>query len=113
MQCRRVRSNFGTSHHETKAKDRSRIDRRDEDETGQGAKAGLALALAAAADDDVLDDVIQLLHDQRHGQNRLLLVDVLAKSSDPRSRKALMELSTDPILGPTVHTALKYHARKR
>jgi hypothetical protein len=86
---------------------------RDEDRSGLGAKAGLAAAIAAVADDNVLDDVIELLADPQHGQNRLLLVTAVARSSLPRAREALIALSSDPALADEIHKALRRPGRRR
>ena len=60
------------------------------DETpGTDAKDGLAVALAAAADDGVIEDVIGLVQDERHGESRILLSRALAKSKRPEARAAL------------------------
>jgi hypothetical protein len=58
----------------------------------------LHLAVAAAADGSVLDELIGLVADRRHGPHRSLFVDALARMSDPRARAALEELRGDPDL---------------
>lgn len=87
--------------------------RRDEDRAGLGAKAGLAAAIAAVADDDVLDDVIELLTNPQHGQSRLLLVTAVARSSLPRARRVLSALSNDPALADEIQRALRRPGRRR
>lgn len=69
-------------------------------------KDGLAVAISGAASVDVLDDVIALLRDRRHGASRLLLLQALQKSSDPRAQAALMELGTDPDLAKEIQVTL-------
>jgi len=87
--------------------------RRDEDRAGLGAKAGLAAAIAAVADDDVLDDVIELLTNPQHGQSRLLLVTAVARSSLPRARQVLSALSNDPALTDEIQRVLRRTGRRR
>lgn len=62
----------------------------------QGLKWPLHLAIAAAADVSVVDTLIRLAVDKRHGENRSFFVDALARINDPRARAALAELSEDP-----------------
>lgn len=78
---------------------------RNEPETD--AKDGLAVAIGAVADDSVLDQVIELLCDPRHGQSRLLMLSALERSSDPRARAALMELGADSELKEEIQVILK------
>lgn len=62
------------------------------------AKDGLAVALAALANDDVLEDVIELVRDTGHGESRVFFVRTLARSGNPRARAVLRELQGDPHL---------------
>ena len=68
------------------------------DMTDQGIKWALHLAIAATADASVLDELIKLAVDRRHGQDRLLFVDALARMDDVRADAALAELANDPEL---------------
>lgn len=68
------------------------------DNTPHGIKWALHLIIAAAADVTVLDTLIRLVCDRRHGRNRALFVDALARIDDPRARAALAELASDPDL---------------
>jgi hypothetical protein len=77
------------------------------DEDDKDAKDGLAVAIAAAADDEVIEDVIALVRDTRHGPSRLLLLSALDRSEDPRARAALMELGTDPELEKEIQVILR------
>ena len=79
----------------------------DKDETGLGAKQAIGRALGAAADDDVLDDIILLLRDKRHGANRIALLDALVRSSSTRACSLLIELQDDPELSHEARKALK------
>src|SRR5690606_10670983 len=76
------------------------------DATTTGVKWALGCALAAAATDGVIGDVIHLLRDRRHGGNRTALISALARSADPRARRALMEAGADPELATEVQRAL-------
>jgi aminopeptidase N len=75
-----------------------------EEEAGTDAKAGLAVALAAAADGDVLDEVIALARDSRHGQSRVLLLAALRRL---RAQAALQELADDPVMGQEARRLLR------
>lgn len=77
------------------------------DEIEARAKDGLAVAIAAVADDDVIDEVVALARDVRHGPSRLLLLSALERSSDPRARVALVELQTDPELRREIRAVLQ------
>jgi len=78
-----------------------------QEEVGTDAKDGLAVAISAVADDELLDEVIDLAKDVRHGPSRLLLLSALERSSDPRARAALMELGTDPQLSKEVQAIFR------
>jgi hypothetical protein len=74
---------------------------------GTDAKDGLAVALAATADDEVVDDLMLLADDTRHGKSRVLLLSALARSDDERARAALGELQADPELAAEAQRLLK------
>ena len=76
-------------------------------EPGTDAKDGLAVAIAAAADDDVIDDVIALARDARHGTSRVLLLRALARSRDRDAVSALKELERDAELTREVRRLVK------
>ena len=61
-------------------------------------KWGLHLAIAAAADLTVVDDLIRLAVDRRHGESRADFVLALANMKDPRAIAALEVLKEDPDL---------------
>jgi hypothetical protein len=71
------------------------------------AKDGLAVAIAAAADEDLVDDVIELARNTEHGPSRLLLLGALERSANPRAKAALMELGTDPDLKKEIRVILR------
>jgi hypothetical protein len=89
-----------------------RLFEREADATTTGVKWALGCILAAAASDDVIDDVIGLLQDRSHGGNRIALISALARSADPRARRALMEAGADPELSTEVQRVLKLSRRK-
>jgi|SRR5699024_1106357 len=70
-------------------------------------KDGLAVAIAAAAHSGVLDELIALAKDQKHGTSRLLLLRALARFTDSKARAALMELGADPDLSEEAQVILK------
>lgn len=76
-------------------------------EDTKDAKEGLAVAISAVADDDVIDEVIALVRDTRHGQSRLLLLSAFERSADPRARAALMELCSDPDMKKEIQVILR------
>lgn len=84
-----------------------------EEEQGRRTKDGLAVAIAGIATDDVLDDVIALARDVRHGTSRGLLLFALEKSKDSRAQHALMQLGTDLELQKEVQLIFKRKKRSR
>ncbi len=70
-------------------------------------KDGLAVAIAKAAADAVIDDVIALVRDPRHGPSRLLLLSALARSRLPQARAALFELQEDSVLAKEIRVILR------
>lgn len=86
------------------------------DETLPDTKSGLAVALSAIADDAVLDELLTLIRDVRHGETRILLLGALERSRDRRARAALMSLGTDPELGleiRDIHRRLERRRKRR
>ncbi len=77
------------------------------------AKDGLAVAIAAAADDELIDDVIALVRDSRHGPSRLLLLRALERSSNPSAHATLLELKDDPVLKKEIRVILHRLRRAR
>lgn len=77
------------------------------EERDRGAKDGLAVAIAAAADDTVVDDVIDFARDLDHGPSRLLLLSALERSRDPRARATLSDLAKDPDLTKEIRVILR------
>ena len=77
------------------------------DTTTHGMKWALHLAIAAAADVTVVETLSQLACDQRHGRNRALFIDALARIDDPRARIALAKLANDPVLADDIRRVTK------
>jgi hypothetical protein len=75
-------------------------------------KWALACALAGAATNDRVDELIRLVTDQSVGENRLALLQPLAKSRDPRARKTLEGLGEDPQLAREIRLLLGRSKRK-
>jgi len=86
---------------------------RDPDQTALGSKQTIGRAIAAASDDEVLDDLIALVRDKKHGANRIALLDPLVRSSDPRAHSVLLELREDPELSHEVRVALRHSKRRQ
>jgi hypothetical protein len=61
-------------------------------------KWALHLAIGAAADASVIDDLIHLAADRRHGEHRSFFVDALFRIRNTRASAALEELKADPDL---------------
>jgi hypothetical protein len=61
-------------------------------------KTALGVALSETADVDVVDDVIDLVGDSSHGEHRIVLLNVLARSSRTEAREALERAAKDPQL---------------
>lgn len=58
-----------------------------------------ALILSAAADGSVLDDIIRLIVDKKHGISRMGLLPALVRSKSSKAKMTLLELRGDPDLG--------------
>ena len=80
-------------------------------EQGRRTKDGLAVAIGGVATDDVLEDVIELAKDRRHGTSRVLLLLALERSKDARAHQALMELGTDPELQKEIQLIFRRNKR--
>ena len=69
--------------------------RRTDDRTGTGLRWAIANALEVVADDDVLDEVIQLVRDPECGRAREMLTVALANMKSPRVVSVLRDLLRD------------------
>jgi HEAT repeat protein len=76
-------------------------------ESEERVKDALAVALSNIADDEVLDDLIGLARDPRHGESRILLLSAFERLSLPQARKLLMDLGGDPALHKEVQRILR------
>jgi len=83
------------------------------DPTALGAKWGMACALSVAGDDSVIEEVIELLSEERHGENRVPLLDVLARSQVEEAHRLLKNPADDPQLGQGAKELLKKKKRRR
>lgn len=61
-----------------------------------------ALAVGTVADDDVLDDVIRMIKDQRLGADRAPLLLALIRSKTSKAKMLLLELRDDAVLGKEI-----------
>ena len=76
------------------------------DGTDIGVKWALANALTVVADDSVLDDLIALVQDKRHGASRTVLTLALGNTKNPRAVDVLLELLQDDEVVEHVLTVL-------
>lgn len=83
-----------------------------EGETDENVKDGLAVALSAICDEEHLDELIPLATNRKYGSSRLLLLGALEKSKNPKARRTLMALGTDPDLKLEVQHILKKWAKR-
>ena len=81
-------------------------------ERGRRTKEGLAVAIASNATDDVIGDVIAFARDRTHGTSRVLLLEALERSADPRSLSALKEMGNDLELQKEIKTILGRKKRR-
>jgi hypothetical protein len=84
-----------------------------QEEHGRQTKDGLAVAIAGIATDEVIEDVIALARDKKHGTSRGLLLFALERSKNPRALQALMELGTDPELQKQIQLIFRRRKRSR
>jgi hypothetical protein len=70
-------------------------------------KHGLAVALSCIADDKLLDELVALARESRHGESRVLLLSALERSQRSDARNILMELGGDPQLHKQVQVILR------
>jgi hypothetical protein len=83
------------------------------DTSSNGIKFLLHQVIAAAADASVLDTLVKLAVDRRHGKHRALFVDALARINTPLAKAALTELANDPDLFWEIKRVLKKSRKKR
>lgn len=83
------------------------------DEGDEYVRSGLACSIAACAKRDDLELVLELLRDPRHGESRLHLLKILARSKDPRAWPALLALAEDPQLAQEIRVMVKRRSRRK
>jgi hypothetical protein len=87
--------------------------KQDFDQGTNGLKWCIGCALAAAADDSVIQDVIDLFGDPRHGRNRIVFATTLERSRAANAQIALEKAREDPQLAAEVRRVLDRRPRKR
>jgi hypothetical protein len=66
-------------------------------------KQGLAAALSGASDDSVIQDLIELIKDERNGYTRVLLLLGLRRSKAPEAKQTIKELAKDPVFSKEIN----------
>jgi HEAT repeat protein len=79
--------------------------RADEDEWAL--KWAVGNALATLADASIVDDLVELAADRRHGKSREMLMDALARTKDERALDLLVELVNDDDMAGHAISALR------
>lgn len=74
---------------------------------------GVALALGASYREPQFETLLSLCEDQRYGYVRILMVEGLKKSKDPRAEVTLMKLCNDPYLGTEMTKWMKKRETRR
>jgi hypothetical protein len=77
------------------------------------AKWWMATALSTIAREHNFETILRLVREPRHGENRIAFFKVLERSTDPRARDALIELSSHAVLGYEAKKSLKRLERKK
>ena len=70
-------------------------------------KWAIGNALATLADASIVDDLIELAGDARHGKSREMLMDALARTKDERALDLLVELVVDDDMAGHAISALR------
>jgi hypothetical protein len=70
-------------------------------------KWAIANALATLADSSIVDELIELARDPRHGRARQMLMDALARTKDERALDLLVELVADDDVAGHAVSALR------
>jgi hypothetical protein len=89
----------------------SQLFRLNQDRKGNGVKWAIGCALSAASDDSVIHDVIALVSDPTHGENRIALLDPLARSKSAEAHAALRAAVSDPELAREAKHLLRRRKR--
>jgi hypothetical protein len=78
-----------------------------------GPQQGFAVAVAGTANDERLDELIELVLDPRYGTSRVLLVSALERSKLQKARAVLEALQSDPQIGQGAKAVLKKLNRRK
>lgn len=78
----------------------------EKDETTSGIKWALHLALSAAADKSVIDDLIRLASDRRHGENRIFFLRAILRVGGNEAIETIRGFEDDPTLRGAVREIL-------
>jgi hypothetical protein len=78
---------------------------REDSRTALGLKWALACALGGSAPDDRINEVMALVQDKNHGENRAAFLPALRRSSRAEARQLLRELRSDPEIGQAARPA--------
>lgn len=76
-------------------------------------KQGLAVALAASYKAPQFEMLVSLCENTAYGSTRVLLVEGLKRSRDPRAEVTLMRLCGDPIIGKGLTKWMKSREKRR
>jgi hypothetical protein len=74
-------------------------------------KDGLAVALSGASDSSVIQELIELAKDRRHGESRVLLLSGIRRSRRPEAIDAITQLANDPQLAKEINSWPKSRTR--
>ncbi len=72
--------------------------RQEDDPSGTGSKWVIANALSVVSDETVLDTIIELVTDSRHGAARQMLALALSNMKQPKAIDTLIELLSDDVV---------------
>ncbi len=72
--------------------------RQEDDPSGTGIKWAIANALSVVSDETVLDAIIELVTDPRHGAARQMLAVALSNMKEPKAIDTLIELLSDDVV---------------
>ena len=76
-------------------------------------KYSIAESLGRIANDSILDDIVSLIRDRRHGTDRIGLAKALGRMKSPLAEEVLIEMLNDPELGSFVVSVVKKRGIER
>jgi HEAT repeat protein len=83
------------------------------DDSQQSLKWSIGAALGSIADETVVDDILELVQDTRHGTGRQMIVQALGKMKDPRAVDAAIALlGDDDVAGHAIYALGKLKAER-